>query len=138
MRVTQTRFTVTAGAVIFNDDEHVLFATTPRGLFRSIDQGRTWARCTGGVPSTDITGLAAHPDGHTLYVTEFGTGGIFRSRDQGQTWSRLPADGLVTERAWTVALDPRLPERVLVASPSGGLHLLVEPSATGASAAGSR
>jgi photosystem II stability/assembly factor-like uncharacterized protein len=125
------------GLAFLPGDDRVVFATTRRGLFRSIDQGRSWARVTGGVPSTDITGVAAHPDGHTVYVTEFGTGGIFRSRDAGQTWSRLPADGLVTERAWTVALDPRAPDRVVVASPSGGLHMLMEGSG-GASSAGSR
>jgi photosystem II stability/assembly factor-like uncharacterized protein len=118
-------------------DDSVVFATTRRGLFRSLDHGRTWARCTGGVPFTDITGLAVHPDGRTLYATEFGVGGIFRSRDGGESWSRLPADGLMTERAWTIALDPKVPERVLVASPSGGLHLMVE-SSTGSAAAGSR
>jgi photosystem II stability/assembly factor-like uncharacterized protein len=118
-------------------DDSVVFATTRRGLFRSLDHGRTWARCTGGVPFTDITGLAVHPDGRTLYATEFGVGGIFRSRDGGESWSRLPSDGLMTERAWTVALDPRVPERVLIASPSGGLHLLVE-SSTGGAAAGSK
>jgi photosystem II stability/assembly factor-like uncharacterized protein len=125
------------GLAFLPGDDHVVFATTRRGLFRSQDQGRSWARCTGGVPSTDITGLAAHPDGHTVYVTEFGTGGIFRSRDSGQTWSRLPADGLVTERAWTVALDPRAPDRVVVASPSGGLHMLMEGPG-GTASAGSR
>jgi photosystem II stability/assembly factor-like uncharacterized protein len=114
-----------------------VFATTRRGLFRSLDYGQTWKRCTGGVPFTDITGLATHPDGRTLYVTEFSAGGIFRSRDGGETWSRLPTDGLLTDRAWTVALDPHSPDRVMIASPSGGLHLWVEPGA-GSAAAGSR
>jgi photosystem II stability/assembly factor-like uncharacterized protein len=117
--------------------ERVVFATTRRGLFRSTDQGRTWTRCTGGVPFTDITGLAVHPDGRTLYATEFSSGGIFRSRDGGESWVRLPADGLITDRAWTVALDPRSPDRVVVSSPSGGLHMLVEPD-TGSAGAGSR
>jgi photosystem II stability/assembly factor-like uncharacterized protein len=118
-------------------DDRVVFATTRRGLFRSLDYGQTWKRCTGGVPFTDITGLAVHPDGRTLYVTEFSAGGIFRSRDGGETWSRLPTDGLLTDRAWTVALDPHSPDRVVIASPSGGLHLWVEPGA-GPGSAGSR
>jgi photosystem II stability/assembly factor-like uncharacterized protein len=117
--------------------ERTVFATTGRGLFRSLDYGQTWKRCTGGVPFTDLTGLAAHPDGRTLYVTGFSTGGIFRSRDGGDTWSRLPTDGLLTDRAWTVALDPHAPERVVISSPSGGLHLWVEPG-TGSAGAGSR
>ena len=46
----------------------ILLATTGGGLFRSEDQGSTWARVTGGVPYSDITGLAIHPDGRTIYV----------------------------------------------------------------------
>jgi photosystem II stability/assembly factor-like uncharacterized protein len=119
-------------------EERIVFATTGRGLFRSLDYGQTWRRSTGGVPFTDITGLAVHPDGRTLYVTEFSAGGIFRSRDGGETWSRLPTDGLLTDRAWTVALDPHSPDRVVVSSPSGGLHLMVEGGAAGAAGGGSR
>jgi photosystem II stability/assembly factor-like uncharacterized protein len=125
------------GLAFLPGQEQVVFATTRRGLFRSADYGQTWKRCTGGVPYTDITGLAVHPDGRTVYATEFSSGGIFRSRDAGESWVRLPADGLITERAWTVALDPHSPDRVVVASPSGGLHMLVEPGA-GAAGAGSR
>jgi photosystem II stability/assembly factor-like uncharacterized protein len=125
------------GLAFVPGDERMVFATTRRGLFRSMDDGRTWTRCTGGVPFTDITGLAVHPDGRTLYVTEFSSGGIFRSRDGGESWVRLPADGLITDRAWTVALDPSVPDRVVVSSPSGGLHMLVEPD-TGSAGAGSR
>jgi photosystem II stability/assembly factor-like uncharacterized protein len=125
------------GLAFLPGEDRVVFATTRRGLFRSLDYGQTWKRCTGGVPFADITGLAVHPDGRTLYVTEFTSGGIFRSRDAGETWTRLPADGLLTDRAWTVALDPHSPDRVVIASPSGGLHLLVEPGA-GAYSAGSR
>jgi photosystem II stability/assembly factor-like uncharacterized protein len=118
-------------------EERIVFATTGRGLFRSLDYGQTWKRVTGGVPFTDITGLAAHPDGRTLYATEFSAGGIFRSRDAGETWTRLPTDGLLTDRAWTVALDPHSPDRVVISSPSGGLHMWVEPGA-GSTGAGSR
>ena len=35
------------------------------------------SRTSGGVPHTDITGLALHPDGRTAYVTDFSAGGIF-------------------------------------------------------------
>jgi photosystem II stability/assembly factor-like uncharacterized protein len=108
-------------------DDKVLFATTTRGLFRSPDQGATWARCTGGVPFTDITGLAIHPDGRTMYASDFSGGGIFRSQDAGRTWERMPTEGLASDRVWTLGIDPSAPERLLVASPAGGLHLLVPP-----------
>jgi len=118
-------------------DDRVLLATTGQGLFRSPDQGATWARCTGGIPYSDITGLAIHPDGRTIYASDFTWGGIFRSVDSGRTWERLPTDGLASDRVWTLGLDPSAPERLLVASPTGGLHLMV-PAVAVTGTAGSR
>jgi photosystem II stability/assembly factor-like uncharacterized protein len=118
-------------------DDRVLLATTGSGLYRSNDQGATWARVTGGIPYTDITGLAIHPDGRTIYASDFTWGGIFRSVDSGKTWERLPTDGLASDRVWTLGLDPAAPERLLVASPTGGLHLMI-PAGAATGAAGSR
>jgi photosystem II stability/assembly factor-like uncharacterized protein len=114
-------------------DPKVVLAPTSEGLFRSADQGRTWTRCGAGIPHTDITGLAMSPDGRTLYASDFTWGGVFRSMDGGEFWERLPADGLITDRIWTVAVDPSAPDRVFAASSTGGLHLLVAPAADVAS-----
>ena len=111
-------------------NDRVAFAATSRGLFRSVDRGENWARHPGGVPFTDITGLASDSGGRTLYASDFGTGGVFRSADGGETWRRVPGDGLVTERVWALAVDPRAPDRVFAATPSGGLHLLHQAAAT--------
>ena len=116
--------------------EKVLYAATSRGLHRSTDQGVTWARCTGGVPYTDLTGLAVHPDGRTVYVSDFTHGGIFRTQDGGASWERMPTDGLASDRIWTLGLDPNSPDRLLVASPTGGLHLLTPPPVATTTAAG--
>ena len=117
-------------------DDRVLFAATGKGLFRSEDQGATWARSTGGIPWTDITGLAVHSDGRTIYASDFTWGGIFRSADGGASWERMPSEGLVSDRAWTLAVDPTSPERLLAASPTGGLHLMLPPAASSAAAGG--
>ncbi len=108
-------------------DDRVVYATSTRGLFRSKDQGATWSQVTGGIPFTDITGLAVGPDGRTLYASDFTWGGIFRSVNGGDTWERLPTEGLVSDRVWTLSVDPTAPGRILVASPRGGLHLLAPP-----------
>jgi photosystem II stability/assembly factor-like uncharacterized protein len=121
---------------ILPTDPRVVFATTSTGLYKSTDHGETWARCTGGIPQVDLTGLAIHSDGRTLYASDFRFGGIYRSLDGGEIWDRLPADGLVSERAWTLAVDPAAPERILAATPAGGLHLLLPPP-TAAAADGS-
>jgi photosystem II stability/assembly factor-like uncharacterized protein len=101
----------------------VLFATTARGLYRSADRGRTWHRCAGGLPLSDITGLALHPDGRTAFASDFGRGGVFRSLDGGDTWTPLPTQGLASDRVYSLVLDPSS-ERLVAASPTGGLHLL--------------
>jgi photosystem II stability/assembly factor-like uncharacterized protein len=109
-------------------DDRVVFATTPKGLLRSGDQGRTWRLVMGGLPVSDITGLAVHPDGRTLYASDFTWGGVFRSRDGGIFWERLSADGLASGRVWTMVIDPSSPDRLLAAAASGGLHLLALPA----------
>ena len=116
--------------------DRLLFAATPKGLFRSGDQGVTWQRATGGIPWTDLTGLVIHPDGRTMYASDFAHGGVFRSTDAGGTWERLPSEGLASERIWTLAVDPTSPERLLAASPTGGLHLLLPPAAPATAAGG--
>ena len=101
----------------------VLFATTTGGLFRSGDLGATWRRVNGGLPHSDLTGLAMHPNGRTIYVSDFTWGGVFRSVDGGSTWDRMPTDGLGSDRVWMLSVDPAAPDRVLAASSAGGLHL---------------
>jgi photosystem II stability/assembly factor-like uncharacterized protein len=117
---------VTPHALAFTPtDDPVLFATTSVGLFRSRDQGASWRRVNGGIPHSDLTGIAVSPDGSTVYASDFTWGGIFRSLDGGSTWDRMPTDGLASDRVWALGIDPSAPEHLLAASVAGGLHLLV-------------
>jgi photosystem II stability/assembly factor-like uncharacterized protein len=118
-----------------NDD--VLFAATTSGLLKSTDQGHVWQRRGGGLPLSDVAGFVAHPDGRTLYASDYVHGGLYVSEDAGDSWRLLPSPGLASDRVWALAVDPASPGRLLAASSTGGLHLLVTgPSATlpGASA----
>ena len=115
----------TAHAVAFMpSDPHRVFATTTGGLFRSDDRGATWSRVGGGIPHSDLTGIAVQPDGRTMYLSDFTRGGIFGSNDGGATWKRLKTDGLGSDRVWMLAIDPTAPERLVAAASAGGLHLL--------------
>jgi hypothetical protein len=68
-------------------------------------------------------------------VSDFLAGGLYRSDDGGETWRPLAAAGLRSPRLWTLALDPRDPDRLLGAGVTGGLHRF-EPTSVDAAAAG--
>ncbi len=114
---------------------NVVFAATRNGLYRSADQARSWRKLGNGLPPSDITGIALHPDGKIVFASDFTYGGVFRSDDGGETWRRVGRDGLGSERVWTVAVDPRHPDRVLASSAAGGLHQLVPAADTAVAAA---
>ena len=108
----------------------MVFATTSGGLYRSADRGRTWSPRGGGLPLLDITGLGLHPDGRTAFASDFQQGGVWRSDDAGETWTAVATSGLLSDRVWTLAVDPRGPA-ILAAAAAGGLHQLSLPSTGG-------
>lgn len=116
--------------------DQVVFVATSRGLYKSEDGGRGWWPRGGGLPMLDITGLTVAEDGRTIYASEFTQGGLWGSDDAGETWAAVATDGLATTRIWALALDPQRPERLLAATPSGGLHERRVPSSPQAPAAG--
>ena len=61
-----------------------LLGVDASGLVTSSDGGRTWAML-GAPPTYPMTGLAATPDGRTIYAGA--PDGLFRSDDGGRTWS---------------------------------------------------
>src|SRR5260370_1898150 len=68
------------------------------GVVRTDDGGKAWVERTEGLPSRDVSGVAAHatqPDTVYAVVKEQG---IYRSQDAGKTWrmmDRGPRHGLV-------------------------------------------
>jgi photosystem II stability/assembly factor-like uncharacterized protein len=118
-------------------DDRIVFAATKTGLLRSADQGRTWERRGAGLPLSDIAGLAFAPDGRTVYASDFTNGGVFTSADAGDSWTRFPTAGLVSDRVFAMAVDPKTVGRLLAGAAAGGLHVF-EAGASGPTPAGDR
>ena len=99
------------GNVIF-DPAHagVIYATVHQaGVFRSGDNGRTWAKMTGGPSNAGAFQHAVVASDGTLYVTKPAENGLWAFRDG--KWSHLATD-LAALNA--IAADPFKPNRLFV------------------------
>ncbi len=99
------------------DDPNVIFATTeaeptlipagrgapaPTGpshtkLYKSLDEGKTWAEVTSNPLTTGRVGVAVamHTNGQRIYLVGAPTqnaSGLYRSDDQGATWKHMAGD----------------------------------------------
>lgn len=86
----------------------LLLATYLTGLFRSQDGGASWTSANAGLVNTDVTALAAAPNG-TLYAVVGNR--LWRSNRQRSEWTP------VFERDWpldSVAIDPNDPRTIYV------------------------
>jgi ligand-binding sensor domain-containing protein len=74
-------------AIIVNSQRTIYFAAE-RGLFRSIDTGRTWLRVS-GIKDTAVTALYSSSS-EEIFVGTYPSGG-FRSLDSGYSWTDIGA-----------------------------------------------
>jgi photosystem II stability/assembly factor-like uncharacterized protein len=109
-------------------DAQTVLLGTNQFIFRSTNNGRTWVRRGGGLPSGDFTSVVFNPiNPDEVMVAEYSKGGIYRSTDKGYSWERLDATGgseLPTNRVWTLTFDPFERDRVYAGSFSSGVYVL--------------
>jgi photosystem II stability/assembly factor-like uncharacterized protein len=109
-------------------DAQTILLGTNQFIFRSTNNGRTWVRRGGGLPSGDFTSVVFNPlNPDEVLVTEYSKGGIYRSTDKGYSWERLDTIGgaeLPTNRVWTITFDPFERDRVYAGSFSSGVYVL--------------
>ena len=103
------------------EDPDLLYARSRGGLYRSRDGGAGWELLGGGLPNAEITALAVHPNGTTLYASEILRGGVHVSHDAGDSWSQLDADELAASPIVDLALDPSSPETLAAATANAGV-----------------
>ncbi len=130
---------VVVQTLVRGEDQGELFAGTDKGVFRSVDLGRTWKPRNAGLPgfdpdtgSAEASILALHAGrGRRARMLLAGTGsGVFRSLDGGERWEAaslgLPGTDLDTGlcetpvTALVLATDPAtLEARCFAATPEG-------------------
>ncbi|MFN2466096.1 MAG: WD40/YVTN/BNR-like repeat-containing protein [Candidatus Dormibacteria bacterium] len=109
---------ITAGPLQPGPNLRTLFLAGSAGVFKSDDQGATWAQQS-GLPAQGYGSVVASPsDPNIVYVASDGGGGggggVWRSTDRGGTWTAL-AGGLV-EKAITALSVGRDNPATLVAA----------------------
>jgi photosystem II stability/assembly factor-like uncharacterized protein len=98
------------GVYIFSRPSPVKTFSTPRGVFKSIDGGKSWTQTLTNDTTAGVFDLAVDPDNASvlyasLYVPPVGPAApgakgtkanslIYKSTDEGSTWSPLAAKGL--------------------------------------------
>lgn len=67
------------------DDTNIFAGTFGSGVFRSTNYGKTWVEKNTGLPTKDVSALAASGQ----YIFAGTHDGIFRSSDNGAHWSAV-------------------------------------------------
>jgi photosystem II stability/assembly factor-like uncharacterized protein len=89
-----------------------VYAKTSGGLFRTTDGGGLWSQLP-GVP--EVTAIGIDPfASETAYAGL--SAGLRKTVDGGQTWAPIGSSVLGTLRIDAIAVDPRLPNRLFVAT----------------------
>ncbi len=103
----------------------MLAGTYGDGLYRSDDDGRTWARIDQGLTASAFRTIITDPHDATAILAGTEPGRIFRSTDSGLTWSEFDAiRALDHVDEWYLPYSPRAGAVRNIYSPPGSDRLL--------------
>jgi len=119
----------TCGGVAFlATDPHVqgvLYVGTSEGIYKTQDEGDSWALMTGEIPldgdwATAISVCPTRADTIIAAFQEGGSGGcLYRSDDGGHTWRSI-SEGMYFPRIESLQFDPQHPARLYAATREQG------------------
>ncbi len=103
----------------------VEFGVRLDGVYKSVDGGQTWSRMPLPPELGKVGGFATHPfDSSVLFV---GTSqGLFKNKDGGTSWQKLEKGLPQGTAVSAIAISPREPANMLIATPFEGVFRSVD------------
>jgi photosystem II stability/assembly factor-like uncharacterized protein len=87
------------------DQETLYVASTPGGVYRSLDSGDTWAQASAGMdPNEPVHELYCDPANPGVVYASSGLSGVFVTTDGGDTWTQM-SEGLTVRSVRGLALS---------------------------------
>ncbi len=104
------------------DDEHLVYAATTAGFYRSADRGVTWHHTLTGSVSDFVINPWSSNKIHAVVSGD----GYYRSLDYGSTWTKFTSGLPNTDLGrGSIALAPSLPSRLYIAFARGSTDELL-------------
>lgn len=106
-----------------------VYVGSTQSLYRSRDGGNTWIGRGRNLPLGNYTSVLINPENtDEVFVSSSleSDGGIFYSHDAGGNWKRVDSKEMKipSRRVWSMAFDPRDPNRIFAGSHSSGVYLI--------------
>jgi photosystem II stability/assembly factor-like uncharacterized protein len=106
-----------------------IYVGTTQTLYVSRDGGETWTRRGGNLPVGNYRSIVINPsNSDEVFVASSleGSGGVYQSVDAGKNWKRIDQKefNLPTRRVWSLAIDPKNTNRLLVGTHSSGIYTI--------------
>lgn len=113
-----------------------VYVGTSQTFYMSKDNGATWKRRGGDLPLGNFTSILINPNNTDEIIVSSSLeadGGIFISTDAGNKWKRIDSKDwkLPSRRVWSLAFDPKDPNRLFAGTHSSGVYKIERRSDVG-------
>jgi len=103
----------------------IIYASSPYGFYKTVDDGKTWKQYNNGLNGTDASYISAVvldcSEPNTIYIST--EDGVYVSQNSGESWRRA---GLEIRNIRTLVQHPQNPDIFMVGSESHGLYVSLD------------